>query len=297
MNAGIRVPSFAKVNLGIEVVRRRSDGFHEIRTLFHSVSLCDEMEFEVAVGGGIHLEGNHPAIPWDESNLIVRAARLLQRESGSHKGAFIKVDKRIPPGKGLGGGSSNAAVTLWALDRIWDMNLGAGRLKDLGGLLGADVPYFLEGGLALGLGRGDICFPLRDLPPLSLLILFPDVAVPTSSIYGNHRISLTLKPEDSKIIRFLDVRDHRSLRNELEDTIFRLYPQLKEYKSLIQSPESELSLVSGSGSAVFSLFSSREEAEAAALRLGREYNKVVVDTISKTGYWQGLNQYWGVAKR
>lgn len=289
MKTKIRVPSFAKINLGIEVVRRRSDQYHEIRTLFQTVALCDVIDFELLPAPGIVLTGNDPSIPWDENNLIFRAARLLREESGSTEGVSICVDKNIPPGKGLGGGSSNAAVTLWALDRLWNLGMGKARLKDLGGRLGADVPYFLDGGLALGLGRGDICFPQPDLPSLSALVLFPDLAVQTASVYRKLRISLTLNPKDSKIIRFIDTRDFSSLRNELEDTIFCLYPQLKENKSLIKSPESELSLVSGSGSAVFSLFSDRKKAEAAADRLGREYKTVVVDTVSKKKYWHSLS--------
>ena len=284
MKAKIRVPSLAKINLGIEVVRRRSDQYHEIRTLFQSVDIVDVLEFERKQESKIVLTGNESSIPWDEDNLIFRAARLLQEESGSTEGISIHVTKHIPAGKGLGGGSSNAAVTLFVLNRLWNLGMGMARLKDLGGRLGADVPYFLEGGLALGLGRGDLCFPLTDLPPLYALVLFPDLTVPTESVYRNLRISLTLKPEDSKIIRFLDTSDLCSLRNDLEDSIFCLYPQLKEYKSLIQSPESELSLVSGSGSAVFSLFSDREKAEAAAARLGRGYNTVVTETVSQAEY-------------
>lgn len=289
MNTVIRIPSFAKINLGIEVVRRRPDHYHEIRTLFQSVSLHDVLEFEWKPGSEISLRGNEPSIPWTEDNLIFRAARLLQNETGAADGVSIRVDKNIPAGKGLGGGSSNAAVTLWALNRLWGLGLKKTILKDLGGCLGADVPYFLDGGLALGLGRGDVCFSLPDLPSMSVLILFPDLAVPTHSVYGELRISLTLNPKDSRIIKFLDTGDFCPLQNELEDTIFCLYPQLVEYKSLIQSPESELSLVSGSGSAVFSLYSDRKKAEAAFRRLGPKYNSVVVDIVSGEGYRQSLN--------
>lgn len=284
----LRVKSGAKINLGIEVTRKRRDQYHEIRTLFQSVELYDLLEFEHLPESVIQLAGNDPSVPWDETNLIYRAARLLQEETGSRSGASIRVEKHIPPGKGMGGGSSNAAATLFSLNRLWNLGLKEWALKDLGGRLGADVPFFLEGGLALGLGRGDICFPLEDLRPVSVLLLFPSLAVPTASIYRNHCLSLTLNPRNSKIIRFLDTRDFCSLENELEATIFSLYPQLEEYKSLIQSQESELSLVSGSGSAVFGLFLDRKKAEAAALRLGAEHNLVIVDTVSREGYKRSL---------
>lgn len=280
----LRIKSGAKINLGIEITRKRRDHYHEIRTLFQSVGLYDRIEFESLAGSDIHLAGSDPSIPWDETNLIYRAARLLQKETGTRSGASIRVDKHIPAGKGLGGGSSNAAATLFSLNRLWNLGLKECTLKDLGGRLGADVPFFLEGGTALGLGRGDICFPLADLRPRSVLLLFPSLSVPTAAIYRNHCPSLTLNPRNSKIIRFLDTRDLCSLENELEVTIFSLYPQLEEYKSLIQSQESELSLVSGSGSAVFSLFPDRKRAETAALRLGAKHDLVIVDTVSREGY-------------
>ena len=285
----VKAKSFAKINLGIEIVRRRRDQYHEIRTLFQTVNLYDELEFQILGGPEILIKGNDPSIPWDESNLIHRAAVLLRKESGVESGVSVRVNKRIPPGRGLGGGSGNAAVTLLALNRIWRLGWPGEKLRDLGGRLGADVPYFFTGGLALGLGRGDICFPLEDFPSRHAVIILPAMAVPTASVYGNLRISLTLNPKDSKIIRFLDTGELCSLRNELEDTIFSLYPQLKNYKSLIKSPDSELSLVSGSGSAVFSLFPQREQAEAAAAHSSGEHTVLVVDTLSRADYWKGLS--------
>jgi len=139
----MKVKSFAKINLGLEVLGKRSDGYHEIRTLFQSIAFFDELEFEPWTDGRIGLRGDRADVPWDERNLIHKAARLLQDSCRVNRGVRISVTKRIPPGKGLGGGSSNAAVTLWTLNRAWDLGLPKDKLMELGRSLGAYVPYFL----------------------------------------------------------------------------------------------------------------------------------------------------------
>ena len=160
----MKIESFAKINLGLEVVQRRPDGFHEVRTLFQSVGLRDTLEFLSIPGGGIELTGSDSSISWAEDNLIHRAAVLLVRRHAPKKGGIaIRVVKNIPPGRGLGGGSSNAAMTLWALNRLWGLGLARRELMALGAELGSDVPYFLEGGLCLGTGRGEEIQPLEDL--------------------------------------------------------------------------------------------------------------------------------------
>ncbi len=159
------VKSFAKINLGLEIVAKRPDGYHDIRTLFQTVSLADELDFGPAPDGVLALAGDDPAIVWDRTNLIHRAARLLQGAAGTAKGAKIAVRKAVPAGRGLGGGSSNAAATLLALNGMWGLGLGPGDLSRLARGLGADVPFFLKGGLCLGEDIGDRLTPLPDLAP------------------------------------------------------------------------------------------------------------------------------------
>jgi 4-diphosphocytidyl-2-C-methyl-D-erythritol kinase len=284
----MRIKSFAKVNLGLEVIRKREDGYHEVRTLLQAVNLYDVLEFRKTTEQGLILQGDDPTISWGSDNLIYRAALLLKRGCRLSGGIEIQVTKTIPPGKGLGGGSSNAAMTLYALNEIWELNLNVKTLIDFGKELGADVPFFLKGGLCQGKERGDDVAPVPDLKPLWCLLVLPRFSISTASVYGQLQLSLTSESKDSKIIKFLDSRQLGSLENGLEETVFRLYPQLKPIKAYFQDQESELSLVSGSGSAVFGLFSDRDRAEKALKELEKQYPTVLVETLSREQYWENI---------
>jgi 4-diphosphocytidyl-2-C-methyl-D-erythritol kinase len=285
----MKLKSFAKINLGLEVLGRRPDGYHEIRTLFQSVDFHDEIEFEEAGPGVLSLEGDDPSVPWDERNLIHRAALVLRGQAGREPGVRIRVRKRIPAGAGLGGGSSNAAVTLLALNRLWRVGLGRSGLQALAARLGSDVAYFLEGGLCLGEGRGERLSPLEDLPRLYGVIVLPPVVSLTAEVYRRFRPSLTSRVRVSKMNRFLRSREIGSLENRLESTVFRLYPQLKDIKRFFRSRGAALSLVTGSGSAVFGLFRSREEAERGWTEARERHPSVLVETLSRGEYGKGLS--------
>ncbi len=285
----IRIKSFAKINLGLEITGKRDDGYHDLRTLFQAVDLFDILEFREAQSNDIHLVGTDCSVPWDENNLIFKAASLLKERKASAGGIDIRVEKKIPAGMGLGGGSSNAAMTLYALNEIWPLRLTKEELKELAKMLGADVPYFLEGGLCLGEERGDDITPLPDLNSLTCLLVLPDFSISTAMVYEHYSPSLTSARKDSKIIRFLGRRELASLENDLEETVFHLYPKLRDIKSLFQSQGSELALVSGSGSAVFGLFSNRQKAEAAWKQRGKDHSMRLVETLSRERYWANLS--------
>jgi 4-diphosphocytidyl-2-C-methyl-D-erythritol kinase len=283
----MHIKSFAKINLGIEVLGTRKDGFHEIRTLFQSIALFDQLTLFPLTQNEIILRGDDDSILWDESNLVYQAATLLKEQHAINTGMEIHVQKNIPAGKGLGGGSSNAAMALIALNKIWGIHLERVALRDLGAQLGADVPFFFEGGLCLGKGKGDILFPLEDLNPFLCVMALPSVSISTASVYGEVRASLTSQDKDSKIIKFLDSHDLGCLQNDLEETVFRTHPQIKAIKSLIQKQGSELALMSGSGSAVFGLFWQREEADRAmnALKaLSTEHTALLTTGLSRKEY-------------
>ena len=282
----MKTRSFAKINLGIEVLGRRPDGYHNIRTLFQSIDFGDELEFSLRADGELGLSGSDPGIPWDERNLVLKAARLLKRENGVEQGAEIRVEKWVPPGRGLGGGSGNAAVTLHALSRLWGLSLGRDRLRALAASLGADVPYFLEGGLCLGEGRGDVLTPLPDLPPLHGVLVLPPYPSLTADIYA--RLPLTSPPEDSRISGFLERKDFGLLENGLEETVFNLFPRLEAIKSFFNHNESLLSLVSGSGSAVFGLYQDRESALRAQAEWPGPEEARLVETLTRERYWHGV---------
>ncbi|NOR14659.1 MAG: 4-(cytidine 5'-diphospho)-2-C-methyl-D-erythritol kinase [Candidatus Aminicenantes bacterium] len=281
----MRIRSFAKINLGLEIVGKRPDDYHEVRTLYQTISLSDAMDFMPTDEDRIELSGTDPSIPWDKGNLIYRAAELLQQRYSLRGGVSIRVEKNIPAGKGLGGGSANAAMTLFALNSLWEIGCSIAGLQKLGSELGADVPYFLQGGLCLGTGRGDVLQPLRDLPALACLLILPKIFISTAGVYANFCKSLTSKDKDSKIIQFLDSPDLVGLYNELEETIFRSYPQVEDIKDRLRAFEPELSLVSGSGSAVFAIFTDHRQADRARIKLRPEFTVCLTETLSRERYW------------
>jgi 4-diphosphocytidyl-2-C-methyl-D-erythritol kinase len=282
------VRSFAKINLGLEVIRKRPDGYHDLRTLFQCVDLCDVLEFVPKTHGEIVIRGKHPELPWDKTNIIYLAAMLLKERFRVSSGVEIQVKKNIPVGGGLGGGSSNAAMTLHSLNTIWDLKRSKEELLDIGRTLGADVPYFFEGGLCVGLGKGDELTRLTDLDPFYCVLVFPGLSILTSSVYK--RLSpLTSEDKDSKIIKFLNNLEYGSLENSLEETVFFLHPQLRDLKRLFYKLGAELSLVSGSGSTVFGLFHQEKKALDVYERLKSTYSLSLVKSLSRRQYWDSIN--------
>ncbi len=283
----MRIRSFAKINLGLEVRKKRADGYHEILTLFQAISLHDSLEFRENESGEIKLWGDDHSIPWDEKNLAYKAALLLKQTCGIASGALIRIEKSIPSGKGLGGGSSNAAMTLFALNKLWGLGLGQEKLHFLASRLGADVPFFLTGGFCLGEGRGDVLTPLPDLPPFYCVIVLPSLTISTADIYA--RVRLTSPRKDSKIKRFLtrgEIGLIERLENTLEETVFALHPRLKEYKNFFLAREAVLSLMSGSGSAVFGLYQEKDKAEKVMAELEGTERVLLAETLSRERYWE-----------
>lgn len=285
----MRIKSFAKINLGLEIVGRRADGYHDIRTLFQTVSLADELDFEPAPDGVLALAGDDPSIAWDGTNLIHRAARLLQERARTEAGARIVVRKRIPAGRGLGGGSSNAAAALLALNRLWRLGLEAPDLAPLARTLGADVPFFLQGGLCLGEGIGDRLTPLEDLAPLACLLVFPAYPIATPSVYAGVDAALTSPGKVSKIERFLGSGDFGILENDLERVIFPAHPDLERWTEFFREAGALVSQVSGSGSAVYGLFTDAAGAEAARRKLPGETDARSAATLPRESYWAQLS--------
>jgi 4-diphosphocytidyl-2-C-methyl-D-erythritol kinase len=285
----MRIKSFAKINLGLEIIGKRPDGYHDIRTLYQTISLHDDIEFHPEGDGILRLEGDDASVPWDETNLVLKAARSLRNITGSGRGASIRVAKRIPSGGGLAGGSSNAAVTLIALNRMWDLGLDRSDLEAAARDLGADVPFFLHGGLCQGLGKGDDLSELPDLDPLSCLLALPPFPIRTASVYEALPRTLTSSSKDSRIRRFLETRDFGLLTNELEAVILRTYPELGDFKKLFRGEGAVLSLVSGSGSAVFGLFADRARARQALDSLREDSRGLLVEVLPRESYRKELD--------
>jgi len=272
----LAVRAFAKVNLALEVLGPRPDGYTEIATVFQTIDLFDTIELQTdpQARGALALEtvGREPCPP--EQNLAWRAARAWLDRAGNPFGVAVKLHKELPAGAGLGGGSADAAAVLWGLDRLAAESLGEPDLARLAAGLGADVPYLLSGGLALGTGRGDRIEPLEDLPPVPVVIAWPGFGLSTAEIYRRTRAGLTATGPASKMRRFLSRL--RPSENDIPAPFNDLYPAAAELAPAVQRLAGRLSELggrggmTGSGSAVFGLFRDERAAAEAAERLGKD---------------------------
>lgn len=271
----LRLASRAKINLHLKVLFPRPDGYHELRTVFQTIDLADRLELSPAADGELTLACDQPGVPTDERNLCLRAARSLQQQAGRLRGARIRLEKRIPVQAGLGGGSSNAAATLWGLNALWGLGLSLETLADLGGRLGADVPFFFLGGTVFGLGRGDELVSLPDLPAVPVVLVCPPVAISTAWAYGQLNFSLTKTTTDNKIrpLRraLIDGRyflDHGE--NDFEAVAFPEHPLLLQIRDSLLESGATRAMMSGSGSVVFGIFDSEAAVGAACRQLDRQ---------------------------
>lgn len=261
--------SFAKVNLHLSVLGRRPDGYHEIATLMQKITLCDEMRFEPG-GKGVVLRCPGTSLPEDRGNIVRRAADALFARAGRSMDVVITIRKRIPVAAGLGGGSSNAAVTLEALNELMATPLERGELLDLGARLGADVPFFLGGETAWAFGIGERLVP-ESLPPFWLVLVNPGYEVSTKEVYEGLKMGLTNKVIQYKIPRLETVpRIVQHLRNDLETVTMSLHPDLSEIKEKLMASGAMGTLMSGSGPTVFGIFETEEKAIQGEMSLNEQ---------------------------
>jgi len=270
-----RWPAPAKLNLFLHVVGRRDDGYHLLETVFRLIDLCDTLEFAPRTDGEVRLATPLADVA-DEDHLAVRAARLLQEAGGFATGATIRVEKRIPIGGGLGGGSSDAATTLIALNELWDARLPRPELARLALRLGADVPFFLLGRNAFATGIGEILTPL-ELDLAWYVVITPQVAVSTREIFASNALTRNTKP--LKITAFFAGLGQRDRRNDLEAETCRRYPQVGQALEWLQAFGD--ARMSGSGSSVFAAFGSEGEARAIAAKIPGEWRGVAVRGLER----------------
>ncbi len=291
----ITVPSFAKINLDLRIAGRRDDGFHDICTIFQTISLADAIRFEAS--DSLTLTCSDAGIPTDEQNLIIRAANELLRFTGKQCGATIHLEKNIPSPGGLGGGSSNAAVTLMALCDIWELQLSSEELLTIAAVLGSDVPFFFCGGTAIGTGRGTEVEPITDLSSPFMILITPDVAVDTAKAYSRLNAARLTKEDSNRILlnyRFWAVNvDLRSadLKNDFEKTVFAAFPEVERVKAKLLELGAVKALLSGSGASVFGIFDNQETRQTAMKALGNEANwrSFAVATVTREDYRGALN--------
>jgi 4-diphosphocytidyl-2-C-methyl-D-erythritol kinase len=265
----------AKINLGLKVIGRRPDGYHEIVTIFQTVDLVDRLE--VVEAPALTIACDAPGVPTDASNHILRAAEALRRlrPRAAGRGAGFRLRKAIPAGGGLGGGSSDAAGAILLLDRLWDLALTRAERFEVAASLGSDVSFFLTGGTALGTGRGEI---VRSLPPIRVrpvVLGLPPFGLATPAVYAALRAPLT--PVDAGVtvprlfVNFAEGNDFARATNDLEGPAFVVAPELATFRDALSSSGAEPALLSGSGSTVFGLFRDSEVAAEAARALAKRF--------------------------
>jgi 4-diphosphocytidyl-2-C-methyl-D-erythritol kinase len=261
----------AKINLSLKILGRQSNGFHEIETLIAPISLSDELNIEKQ-GKRIDFRCDDPSVPAGDDNLVVRAANAFLQQTKLKGGVSIELKKKIPHGAGLGGGSSDAAATLLALDWIFETHLSQRDLAEIGSTIGSDVPFFIFRSAAFCKGRGETVVPVKLPRPLSILLLKPHFGVATKWAYSRWQDSKELSGINYSPQQFLD----RTFVNDLERPVFEKFLFLAELKMwLLKQPEVGAALMSGSGSTVFAVMRENANADAVGKRACNELDRKI----------------------
>ena len=268
----------AKINIGLRVTGRREDGYHLLHTLFQEVDFGDKVTLMDETSGEITLEVVAPAttsVPTGSRNLCLQAARLLRDQAGAARGVSIRLDKQVPVGAGLGGGSSDAAAVLRGLNELWETRLSTADLEELAAELGADVPFFIRGGLQLGEGIGERLTPLKRELPCAVVLVIPPFGVDTAWAYRQFASRQTFPPApafDRLIAR--DPIPWEVFTNDFEAVVFPRYGQLAAIKAGLLAAGAACAGLSGSGSGVYGLFEGQPSEEELGQRFGE--NRVVI---------------------
>jgi 4-diphosphocytidyl-2-C-methyl-D-erythritol kinase len=288
--ARVRLRAYAKINLTLRVLGIRPDGYHDLRTVFQSLALHDVLTL-TRTRSAFEIECDEASCPADRTNLIWRAAAELWHACGRRgepAGVHVRLQKRIPMQAGLGGGSSNAAAALRGLAALWRVGRSEPLLRGIAGRLGADVPFFFEGGTALGVERGDLLFSLSECPASSVVLVVPPFGVPTKAAYSwfDRQGSHGGRPGPNRMPRWHDAPVSASeLRNDLQDAVARRHPDIARIASQLERAGAAYAAMSGSGSAVFGVFGHVGRARAAAAALDdRGRRTMVTRTVSRAEF-------------
>lgn len=268
----LRLNAQAKINLGLDVLRKREDGYHEVRMIMQSIALHDSLALRPTAGAGIHVRTNLHFLPVNEDNLVYRAAKLLMDEFQIRQGLEIDLTKHIPVAAGLAGGSSDAAAVLTGVNRLFGLGLDQRELMERGVKIGADVPFCVMRGTALAEGIGEKLTPLPAMPRCTVLLAKPPISVSTKFVYGNLKAdSLQERPDIDGQIEALKRQDLQGLAarmgNVLETVTIPEYPVIARIRECMQKQGALNAMMSGSGPTVFGLFEDKKRARAAAEEL------------------------------
>lgn len=285
----LELKALAKINLGLDVLGRRENGYHDVRMVMQTIYLYDDVILEKTKEPGIHLETNLPYLPVDENNIAYKAARILMDEFDIQTGMNIRLRKFIPVSAGMAGGSTNAAAVLFGMNRMFDLQLSEQQLKDRGVKLGADVPYCIMRGTVLAEGIGEILTPLSPMPKCYVLIAKPGISVSTKTVYEKFdALTEVPHPDIDGLIQGLDVGDLRrvaaSMGNVLEGVTIGEYPVIEEIKNVMKQEGALNAMMSGSGPTVFGIFADRRTAKKAcyAIREKKLARQIYLTNIHNT---------------
>lgn len=273
-----RIRSYAKINLGLRILGKRSDGYHEIETILHTINLSDQIEME-EMERGIEVVCDTPGVPGGPENIVFAAAKSVLDAGVSSRGVRIRIHKEIPPGGGLGGASSNAAATIKGVDGLFNLHLGERRMSAIAETLGSDVPFFLRGGAAVATGRGESLEYMDARTRLNIVVVYPGFPISTRWAYENVNSGLTPQGFDINILAgALEQGDLSSLckrlYNSFEEVVLKRYPELSDIKTKMIELGALGALLSGSGSCVFCIAGGRRSARRIAAEFNEEYPSV-----------------------
>ncbi|MFB3814868.1 MAG: 4-(cytidine 5'-diphospho)-2-C-methyl-D-erythritol kinase [Terriglobales bacterium] len=314
----ISVRSFAKINLGLAIGPRRADGFHALRTVYQTIALHDVVRVDLQRGTGIEIRCKDPRVPADETNTCWRIAERVLRSLKTRGKLVISIEKQLPVQGGIGAASSNAIATMLGLERVLGCALEPEERLRMAAEVGSDLPLFLIGGTVLGCGRGEEVFPLEDLPPINLVVVTPPIGVSTPQAFADWDAQFGLTPPDgsSTMNRFsrsafawltarlpsgvptasgdraetplLDLV-RAGIENDFERVVFPKHPELREVKRVLERAGARYASLSGSGSTVYGLFDTADEAQRAAAHIGDSgVPAFATATLTRKRYWQEI---------
>lgn len=287
----LTVNAYGKINLALDILGKRSDGYHEVAMIMQTIDLADTLYLSTQAAG-ISVSSDEPGLACDQTNLVYRAAALLQKKFSVGKGVRIELKKRIPLAAGLAGGSADAAGTLTGLNRLWQLELTVEQLAELGAELGSDVPFCVRGGTMLATGRGEKLRRLPFLPPCWAVLAKPRIQVSTAWVYQHYQAGTVEKhPDIPAMLVFLERGDRKGITaglcNVLESVTIPVHPEIGDLKRQLMELGMDGCLMSGSGPTVFGLTPDGEQAEMAAEKLKQQSDAVIL--VSKVGGENGTS--------
>lgn len=292
MKDHLELKAYGKINLGLDVVRKREDGYHEVRMIMQTVKLYDKITMDRNVGEGLHVETNLPFIPDGEGNLAWRAAKLLMDEFGVKDSLHIKIRKCIPVAAGMAGGSTDAAAVLVGVNRMFDLGLSRKELMERGVKLGADVPYCIMRGTALSEGIGEVLTELPAAPACELVLAKPQISVSTKEVYGKLRANELTPKEHPDIDGMVEAIKRGSLDgvierlgNVLETVTVPDHPEISAIKAIMEEHGAAGTLMSGSGPTVFGIYKNKADAESACAALKKADGGRLTRQVYLTGFF------------